>query len=37
MGKLLPPGGAVYAVRPAHRQRSLPVRAFTDYLIAALK
>jgi DNA-binding transcriptional LysR family regulator len=37
MGKLLPPGGAVYAVRPAHRQQSLPVRAFTDYLIAALK
>jgi DNA-binding transcriptional LysR family regulator len=37
MGRLLPPGGAVYAVHAAHRQRSLPVRAFTDYLIAALK
>ncbi len=30
------PTGAVYAVHPAHRQRSVTVRAFTDYLVAAL-
>ena len=32
----MPVGGAIYAVHPAHRQRSSPVRAFTDYLSAAL-
>ncbi len=30
------PAGGVYAVHPAHRQRSVTVRTFTDYLVAAL-
>lgn len=33
---LAPPEASAYAVYPAHRQRSVLVRTFTDYLVAAL-
>lgn len=36
MHDFLPGSGAIYAVHPAHRQRSLPVRAFIDFLAAVL-
>lgn len=37
MDDLRPINGAVYAIHPSHRQRSLPVRAFSDYLAQALR
>ena len=36
LDSLAPPVAAVYAVYPAHRQRAVLVRTFTDYLAASL-